>query len=51
MIKFKHPLFVAVGWSSMAISVVLLIWGIWRYLQIWRMMVELSRASDNILQE
>ena len=41
----KHPAIVAVGWASMTISAVLLIWGIRRYLQIRRMMVELSRRN------
>ena len=41
----KHPVIVAVGWLSMALSVVLFIWGIRRYIQIRGMMIELSRGN------
>ena len=41
----KHPIIVAVGWLSMTVSVVLLIWGILRYIQIRGMMIELSRRA------
>ncbi len=41
----KHPVIVTVGWLSMALSVVLLFWGIWRYIQIRRMMIEFSRQN------
>ena len=39
----KHPVIVAVGWLSMSLSLVLLLWGIRRYIQIRRMMIEFSR--------
>ena len=41
----KHPIIVTVGWLSMALSGLLLIWGIRRYIQIRGMMIELSRQN------
>ncbi len=41
----KHPVIVTVGWLSMALSGILLIWGIRRYIQIRGMMIELSRQN------
>lgn len=41
----KHPLIVAVGWLCMALSGVLLFWGIRRYMQVRRMMIEFSRRD------
>jgi uncharacterized membrane protein YidH (DUF202 family) len=41
----EHPVFVAVGWLSMALSVVVLIYGIRRFLQIRGMMIELLRRN------
>ena len=41
----KHPVIAAVGWLSMALSGILLICGIRRYIQIRGMMIELSRGN------
>ena len=38
----EHPFIVALGWFAIAVSVPLLIWGIWRYIKMKRLLKEVG---------
>ena len=44
----KHPVVVALGWLCMSLSLVLLVWGIRRFIQIRTMMIDLSRQNHQV---